>query len=211
MLNLQIAMVKELLFTLISVFWMSGLANTSPVVEITSPSTGQVLQGNVNIAGTISADNFSSAELLYAYSQNENSTWFPITMISQPVSNGILGIWDTSTISDGDYKIKLAVKTNDGNEKEVVIDKMLVRNYTPVESTPTPKATVVPLSDLSATAIPTQTATPTTIAATPFPANPGALTTNQIDTSLKNGLIVGLVLIISAGIYLFFRNLRFHR
>jgi hypothetical protein len=212
MLNLPVAMIKELLLVFVSLFWLSPGTAIVPDVKITSPQAGQVLQGSVDIRGSVSSDQFVSAELSYAYSQNDTATWFLIATVSQPVTENTLAVWDTSTISDGDYKIKLTVKMSDGTTQETVVDPVLVRNYTAVQSTATSMPTSVQTEVVSvATAIsPTETLAPVA-SVTPFPANQASLTTGALDDSLRTGLILGLLIVVVISIYSYIRYLHFHR
>jgi hypothetical protein len=123
------------------------------------------------------------------------------------VANGILTVWDTSTISDGDYKIKVTVNYTGGEAQEVVVNQVLVRNYTPVQSTATPVPQVM---------VNPETITPTFMAtqlavATPYPLNPGALTALQVRSGLQFGIILGVLAMAALGIYVLLRYLHFHR
>jgi len=210
MLNLLVAMIKAFLSFFVPLFMLSPVTAAIPAVEITSPQTGQVLQGNISIKGTTSADGFVSGEISYAYDQTNNETWFLIGALTQPVTNDVLAVWDTSTISDGDYKIRLSVKYSDGDVKESVLDHVLVRNYTAVESTSTPTQVIVEALPSTPTLTPTITLSPEVIV-TPYPANPGALTDSQFQKELKSGVIIGSLAAACLGIYALFRYLKFHR
>jgi hypothetical protein len=170
------------------------------------------LQGSVGITGSVSADQFVSAELSYAYSRNVSATWFLIATVSQPVTDNVLAVWDTSTISDGDYKIKLTVKMSDGTTQETVIDPVLVRNYTAVQSTATPMPTLAQTEAASvATVIPTTEVSASVASVTPFPTNQASLTTGALGDSLRTGLILGLLIVVVVSIYGYIRYLHFHR
>lgn len=219
MLNLPVAMLKNVLLVFMSLFWLSPIAAQAPAAQITSPQAGQVLRGSVSISGSLPADQFASAELSYAYSQQATATWFLIAAISQLPADGVLAVWDTSTISDGDYKLKLTVKYTDGSSQETVIDPVLVRNYTAVQNTPTPQPTETPAATATEAAqlvlpsdAPTVPPAPTLIASvTPFPANSAALSQEQLTGSLKDGLMLGGLILAVIAIYAYFRYLRFHR
>lgn len=206
MLNLLVAMFKGVLLFLIPLFWLSPVAAVLPAAEITSPQTGQVLQGTVNIQGTTSSDGFVSGEVSYAYDQVDNPSWFLLGTLTQPVTNGVLAIWDTSTISDGDYQVRLSVRYSTGEVKEVILRPVLVRNYTPIENTSTPTPITVVLD----------TATPTplinsAVFVTPYPENPGTLSDLQLQRSLQTGVILGFLVVTGIGIYAFLHYLKYHR
>ncbi len=88
---------------------------TSPV--ITAPTAGQILRGQVSITGTTDMSNFASAELDFAYASDSTGSWFLIQTFSQPVANSELAIWDTTSISDGDYILRLRVTLQDGSSR----------------------------------------------------------------------------------------------
>lgn len=166
-----------------------------PGISISSPVPGQALQGNVTISGSSVAEGFVSSELAFAYSGDPTDTWFLIVEATQPVASGPLAQWDTSTITDGNYSLRLRVMLQNGNHLEVIVPGLRVRNYTPVETdTPTP---VTP----TATRLPGETPVPSitpTIAvrptSTPLPTNPAEVSRNDIAMSAGKGAlaIVGL-------------------
>ena len=193
-LNLQVAMVKSLVFSGLFVLMrlLNPLSNLD--VEITSPREGQVVQGNIEIKGTAAGDGFDSAELAYAYAELDNPTWFVIGSISQPVNVSLLAVWDTTTISDGDYQLRLTVHYKDGSVVESVVRRVLVRNYTPVEITPTQ-----PVVEIVSTVKPTDV--PMIARATAYPVNAASLSTTSVEKSFKEGLILGIVCIVGLGVY----------
>lgn len=199
-------MIKNLLLIFASFFLLAPSAAVAPAVEISSPQAGQVLQGNVKITGTVLGQGFVSGEVFYAYAQSENATWFLIGSFTQPVANETMAVWDTSTISDGDYQIKVMVKYQNGGTKETILNPVLVRNYTVAENTATPEETALVIESATLTQVPTPVA-----AATPFPTNPGASTIPEVDSSLKMGVSLGVLGILIIGIYSFFRYLKFRR
>lgn len=118
--------IKALIFLVGSL--ASGLLVT-PGLYITSPESGAVVEGVVEIKGSIPEDGFSSAELLYEYSQAELENWFLIKRLDQVVRDGVLAAWDSTTITDGVYSIKLVVRAQDGTENEVIVENIQVSNY----------------------------------------------------------------------------------
>ncbi len=166
-----------------------------PGISISSPVPGQALQGNVTISGSSVAEGFVSSELAFAYSGDPTDTWFLIVEATQPVAGGSLAQWDTSTITDGNYNLRLRDMLQNGNHLEVIVPGLRVRNYTPMETdTPTP---VTP----TATRLPGETPVPSitpTIAvrptSTPLPTNPAEVSRNDIAMSAGKGAlaIVGL-------------------
>ncbi len=138
MLNLKIAMlnflaVKPLVMLFLTLF--SELTIT-PGLYITSPVSSEVVEGVIEIRGSVPEEEFASAEVLYSYAQTDKDTWFLIKRLDKVVQDDVLATWDTTTITDGVYRIKLTVKTTDGSENAVVIENILVSNYTRVQVQP---------------------------------------------------------------------------
>jgi hypothetical protein len=189
------------------VFLVSTSISFAPAAEetivISAPLPGDALQGVVTISGQMADSDFASAELSFAYSsQKLPKTWFPIQSFTQPGLAGKLASWDTSTITDGVYDLRLVVTLNDGTQKETVVPALRVRNYTPIETrTPSPTAVrIETLTQPSQTVTPTQTPIPAT--GTPLPTNPAGLHPTEFNISLLQGGAVALGLFALGGIYL---------
>ncbi len=174
---------------------------TEPEPEITSPRPGEALQGLVPITGSDNLPGFVSSEIAFAYSSETTSSWFLVATIDHPVIAGMLATWDTASITDGNYILRLRVQLNDGSFRDVTVQNLRVRNYTPVE-TPTPgptaiKPTLVPTLTLTATPFPTPT---------PLPTNQAILTTTDLSMSIGVGGLGAVVLFAVLGIYLWLRR-----
>ncbi|MGD0750790.1 MAG: hypothetical protein ABSA23_05210 [Anaerolineales bacterium] len=168
---------------------------------IISPQQGEVLQGVVTIRGSSTITGFQSSEVDFAYTGDPSGTWFLISQSSQPVDSNTLATWDTTSITDGNYNLRLRIYLNDGTHLDVIGSNLRVRNYTPVE-TPTPAPTAI-----KPTLAPTYTLTPTPFPSpTPLPVNPAVLTPADISTSLAYGGLGAVVLIIIVGIYFWLRR-----
>jgi hypothetical protein len=170
-------------------------------VSILSPQAGGVLQGQVTITGNNNITGFVSAEIFFTYTHDPTDTWFLIASSSQPVTQGMLAVWDTTTITDGLYALRLRVTLGDGSYVDAIVPDLRVRNYTPVETnTPTAvplESTPVPKATATATPYPTPTA---------LPPNPAALTPLNIYTSLGYGALSVVVIIVLFAFYLRLRN-----
>jgi hypothetical protein len=181
---------------------------TLPVIS--SPSQGQIVQGLSVITGSVSALGFSSYELSFAYADDPTQTWFVLTSGAEPIFEGELGTWDTTTLTDGDYSLRLRTFMLDGTVQEVTVTGLRVRNYTPVPtSTFTPTATAVvqfapPTAQLVAPA--PDTATPSLPTPTPLPPNPASLQEASISRALGRGAILALVLFLGFGLLLRLRR-----
>src|SRR5512143_3282507 len=76
---------------------------------ITSPAEGEILKGLVMVNGVTDIPNFASAELDFAYDPDPTGSWFTLQTSSLPVTGGVIAIWDTTAVSDGDYILRLRV------------------------------------------------------------------------------------------------------
>ena len=185
-------------------------ARAASAVAISAPAGGSAVQGQVSIQGTSAEAGFVSAEVAFAYSQLAAQTWFPIANSATPVTAGLLATWDTTTLTDGTYDLRLAVTLADGSQAVAVVKGIRVRNYTPVE-TPTPTLTPTK-APLVTTPTPTPTLAPTVPLPepTPLPANPAAVSRAEVNDSLLRGVGAALALFATGGLYLYLRS-RFNR
>jgi len=178
-----------------------------PQVAIYSPTTGQVLQGTIAITGRTSVEGFSIAELRFSYMQDLADTWFLIYESDEAVSDGELTQWDTSTITDGEYKLRLVVTLQDGSQLTSDINNLRVRNYTPIETnTPEPNATRAPGDTPIPTITPTSTITPLPPSATPLPPNPAIISSQEILLSMGKGALVAVSFFALLGLYQLIRS-----
>jgi hypothetical protein len=184
-----------------------------PDVVIVTPQPGQALQGVVAIMGRTAVSGFSSAEILFGYANDPSQTWFFITESTTPVDAGLLAEWDTSTLTDGNYTLRLVVHRTDGSRAIVIVPGLRIRNYSAVETstlTPlsAPTATATPLSgsafNPTQPALPSSTPVPPTI--TPLPTNPAVLSQQDIAHNLLYGAIGTGITLAALGLYLVIRR-----
>jgi len=89
---------------------------TPPTAAITLPEDESTVNRTIEVTGTATDTNFDYYRLYYAPVGTEDRV--AITdCISDEVSNGILGSWDTKTVPDGDYYVVLDVYDKAGNFK----------------------------------------------------------------------------------------------
>jgi len=174
-------------------------------VAILSPQPGQAVQGVAAITGSASDPNLTSYEVQFAYHRSKNATWFLIQEGQQAVAEGLLATWDTTTITDGNYDIRLVVLRADGSSRESVVEQVRVRNYSTVE-TNTPAPTTEVTREPTAT-VPTTTMTPFNFTVTPLPPNPAELTGFEIAASIAQGSLAVVVLAVIIGMYFAMRRL----
>src|SRR5574340_763697 len=168
----------------------SVMAQSESPNEILSPADGAVLTGVVEIRGTVAAVNFLSAALEFSYSGTTGAQWFSIADVPAPVVSDRLALWDTSTISDGAYVLRLRVNGTDGTVHDAVIG-VQVRNYT---TAPTAAAqatsTVVPSLRISTPVVAARTPAAVSSQAetpTPLPANPARITKADLMAGAARG------------------------
>jgi len=178
-------------------------AQESPPIAITSPAPDEILRGQVTITGKVDVPSFVSVQLDFAYAPNPTNTWFTIQTFSQPLVDSTLATWDTTSITDGDYVLRLRINFEDGTSQEVTVPIKIGNDALPTptlepSSTPEPESVVIPTPFLlAASPTPTEVPRPTPTA---FPANPVSLGQNQIYASLSRGALVILGLFAVAGL-----------
>ena len=124
-----IGLIFGLVFILNAAF--SSMMMQSPLIE--SPKAGDVIQGIVSIKGSLNLSNYDSYEVSFAYNEDNTETWFLILKTDEKIKNRELAVWDTSEISDGDYKIQVKVITTSDTMRITIVEDLYVRNYTQFE------------------------------------------------------------------------------
>jgi hypothetical protein len=174
-------------------------AQTPGYAEITSPASGEVISGVVTISGTADHPWFVGYDLSFAYDPNPTDTWFPVgEPLHSPVSDGRLALWDTTSISDGEYQLRLRVWLQDGSAMLAQVTALRVRNRTPVETATTGPA-----------AAPAGTPTPVPPTATPNPTptvSQIGRAGGQVSSAFASGVMTAVALLGSLGVYSFMRT-----
>jgi len=181
-------------------------------VMVSSPHSGQAVQGSVIISGTTEIEGFKEAELTFGYAGDPTRTWFLINHIAEPTSDGKLGEWDTSTLTDGNYALRLVVTLQSGQALTVTVSGVRVRNYSPIETeTPTPRATRAPGQVILPTSTGTPVPSPTRIfpTPTPLPRNPAQLTQGDLLFNFVRGVIIAIGLFALLGLYILLKKFFF--
>ena len=176
---------------------------------ISSPGKGAVLSGVVEIRGTA----LSAWDLSFSYTDDSTGTWFPLAQSADPVSAGTLATWDTTTISDGFYVLRLHVSAADAMQDFKV--NVRVGNYSSAE-TATSTPTVTPAS--TSTAVPVFTSTSTSLAeatiqatltpvlsptmSAPLPPNPATLNPQDVAVNFGKGALGVAALFVFFGLLL---------
>ena len=186
----------------------SATARPFPVLATTlapilsAPTPGQALQGIVSIVGSVELPGFQSFQLEFAYTSDQGRTWFPLAEGNALPVAGALAQWDTTTLTDEDFDLRLTVRLADGTALSSTVSGLRVRNYTPIEaSTPTPTSAfggASPTPQQTPTARISPTPTPTL---TPLPTNPARLTEQDLAVSMGKGAILVLGTFVAIGAY----------
>lgn len=88
---------------------VSGDLGTPPTATISSPAASTTLFGSVTLSGTASSPYFTQYTLEYGAGSSP-TTWIAIgSPYTTQVTNGALGTWDTSALSNGAYTVRLTV------------------------------------------------------------------------------------------------------
>lgn len=171
---------------------------------IVSPQNGEILRGLVEIQGRMDTPNFASAELAFTYAaiaSDSGASWFTIQTFPQPKADSALAAWDTTSITDGDYTLRLRVTLQDGTFQDALVTDLKVRNDEPLPTVP-PTQTLADFNfaPLNETPQASNIQTPTVISnyptSAPLPANPVSLTTTDILTIFWQSALIILILFI---------------
>ncbi len=93
--------------------------STEPTTVITSPTSNSFLNGVVAVKGTASDSRMESWTLEYGEGESPSS-WTQINTGTASISDGILGWWDTSTLSNNSiYTLRLSATDKAGNTSQL--------------------------------------------------------------------------------------------
>ncbi|HZY45395.1 MAG TPA: hypothetical protein VFF70_11660, partial [Anaerolineae bacterium] len=124
------------LITLLALPVQAAPLNQDAQATITTPTDGQVVNGNVLISGSAAHPDFDRYEIAYGPDPNPNDAWQIFVNNNQMVAANTLGTWNTSVLVDGTYIIRLRVIRRDSNYTEAFVRGIKVSNQQPV-GTPT--------------------------------------------------------------------------
>lgn len=141
---------------------------------IASPADNEVVRGVVSITGSAVHPSFQRYEVSFAAEPvTSNEQWVLISDArTEQIVNGELVAWDTNTVPDGSYSLRLRVVRLDGNYGEIEVQHIVVANAQPTE-TPTPSASATP-----------------TVTPTPLPPTPTIIIEAPVDTPTPRPLTV---------------------
>jgi hypothetical protein len=136
-----------ILLTMSAPGWAAPKSQARAVV--TYPTNGMTIGGAVEITGIATHPNMNFYQLRYAAGPQPagDSQWVDFAIIEGAVEDGVLAIWDTTGIPNGQYTLALAVwGIDDGANPYLFFVTNLTVDNTQVVPTPTPAlATPEPL------------------------------------------------------------------
>lgn len=108
---------------------------TPPIAEITAPSNEAPLSGSVEIIGS-AYDEKSLRMYQIDYRKDGSSLFIPICSSLQSCQDGKLGVWDTYSLDNAVYELRLTAVDNGGNTQTYFV-KYNLQNGAVKEDTPT--------------------------------------------------------------------------
>lgn len=104
-------------------------------IAISFPPPVWVLGDAVQILGTADVLNLSNFVIEYREirfdedGDNSEEIWFPATLPgSRAVRNGVLGTWNTTTVRDGLYEIRLVISLVDASQQMFLVGPLRIEN-----------------------------------------------------------------------------------
>jgi len=94
-------------------------------IILTSPEPGQEVSGTVTLVGTVNVDNFGFYK--YEFAPQGTDTWTTVSAGRDTLINEDLGLWDTSSLTPGDYQLRLEVTDNQGQVYPACVISVRVR------------------------------------------------------------------------------------
>ncbi len=105
----------------------SGMSGCVPdKIMITSPKPGEPVKGIVDIMGTANVPNFGFYKYEIAPMGTQN--WATVSAAREPKTNESLGSWSTTSLTNGDYFLRLVITDNVGKELEPCVLAVRVLN-----------------------------------------------------------------------------------
>jgi hypothetical protein len=177
---------------------------------LVSPLEGQALQGTVPIMANVAADGFKSAEITFRYASGPTQTWFFITQTEELAGGGKIADWDTTTLTDGNYDLRLEITMQDGSVLTTTATGLRVRNYSPIETatptSPAPSPTSAPGETPPPTATLVPSPSPIPLTATPLPPNPIQVSPRDLGFSMAQGILAVIAVFALFGLVLAVRR-----
>lgn len=152
-----------LILTFAWLLWLSATAVAAQTASgLSQPANGDTISGVIEVVGTAVHPDYLRYELAFLRQDVPGAEWIVFAEGSQPVTNGVLAVWNTTVgrdigspiFPDGRYQLRLRVVKTDFNYDEYFVTDLTIQNDGPTP-TPTPDETAAALTATVA-AIPAQ-------------------------------------------------------
>ncbi|RME76426.1 MAG: hypothetical protein D6784_05860, partial [Chloroflexi bacterium] len=97
----------------------------NPGVQIFQPGNGAQVDGVIQVTGVAAIDNFDYYK--FEFRAPGSNDWSFIVRFDNPVSQGVLGSWNTDTVPPGEYEFRLVVVDKIGNYPDPCVVRLLVQ------------------------------------------------------------------------------------
>jgi hypothetical protein len=105
----------------------SGMSGCVPdQIMITSPQPGAIVNGSIEIVGTANIPNFGFYK--YEVAPMGTQDWATISADRNPKQNVPLGTWNTASLTNGEYFLRLVITDNEGVSLEPCVIAVRVAN-----------------------------------------------------------------------------------
>jgi len=109
------------------------------IVDLAYPVDGSQVAGYLTLIGSASHPRMAYYVIEFGPHPNPSNLWYPFSgQRTTPVVNGPLAAWDTTTVQDGSYQIRLHVKLIDGTDLDDIVGDIRVSNRKPTVAPPNP-------------------------------------------------------------------------
>lgn len=105
---------------------MSGCVQDKIMIDSPQPGGDHPLDGTISITGTADVPNFGFYKYEVAPMGSQN--WATIAASRNPVKNGELGKWNTASVTNGDYFLRLVITDNVGASLDPCVIAVRVLN-----------------------------------------------------------------------------------
>jgi hypothetical protein len=95
-------------------------------IMITSPKPGEEVKAVVDLIGTANVPNFGFYK--YEIAPSGTQSWATVAAVREPKKDELLGKWNTLSLSNGDYFLRLVITDNVGDALEPCVISVRVLN-----------------------------------------------------------------------------------
>lgn len=95
---------------------------------ITSPLDGETVRGVVAVKGRAVHEEFGYYKIEFSRAESDRFSFLTSEDTQNPGDSGQLTSWDTSTVPDGDYRLRITVVRKDGNYPPPCDVKVVIKN-----------------------------------------------------------------------------------